>query len=46
MTTMTQQIAEDVIRERGAHRTAMQRPTHPRTARALRGIASRLDRRS
>ncbi len=45
-TTMTQQIATEVIRERTSHRTAMQRPAHPRTVRALRGLADRLDPRS
>jgi hypothetical protein len=46
MSTMTQQIANEVIRERTTHRTAYQRPAHPRTARVLRGLANRLDYRS
>jgi hypothetical protein len=45
-TNMTQQIANEVIRERTTHRTAMRRPSHPRTVRALRGLAERLDPRS
>jgi hypothetical protein len=44
--TMTEEIAREVIRDRTTHKTAMQRPSHPRTARALRGLADRLDRRS
>ena len=46
MTTMTQQIANEVIRERTTHRSAMQRPTHTRTVRVLRSLADRLDPRS
>jgi hypothetical protein len=44
--TLTHQIANELIRDRTMHRTAMQRPTHRRTARALRGMADRLDARS
>jgi hypothetical protein len=43
---MADQIAREVIRERTTHRVAYQRPRHPRTARALRGLAERLDRRT
>ncbi len=46
MTTMTHQIANEVIRDRTTRRTAMQRPDHRRTVRVLRGLADRLDRRS
>lgn len=46
MTTMNDMIANEVIRERITHRTAVQRPDHHRTVKALRGIANRLDRRS
>lgn len=44
-TTLTHQIANEVIRARTTPRTAVQRPQHARTARALRGLADRLDRR-
>ncbi len=44
--TLTAQIANEVIRERTAQRQHLQRPTHLRTAHALRGLADRLDRRS
>ena len=43
--TMTDQIAREVIRTRVCHETHLQAPRHPRTARALRTIANRLDRR-
>ena len=44
--TLNHQVANEMIRERTTHRTAMQRPTHGRTVRALRGMADRLDPRS
>jgi hypothetical protein len=43
---MSDEIAREVIRERTEQATATQRPGHPRTARALRGLADRIDRRS
>jgi hypothetical protein len=46
MTTMNHQVANELIRERTTNRNALQRPTHPRTVRALRGLADRLVRRS
>lgn len=52
MTTMTAQLASDVIRERTTQRhhvqhqhQHLQRPSHARTAKALRGLADRFDRR-
>jgi len=42
--TMTEQIARQVIVDRTTHRHHMQRPEHRRTVRALRGLADRLDR--
>jgi hypothetical protein len=44
--SMEDQIAAEVIRDRTTHRGAYQRPTHQRTARALRRLADRLDRRT
>lgn len=44
--SMTDQVAREVIRDRTTHRDAYQRPGYPRTARALRGLAERLDRRT
>ncbi len=40
---LNDQLAKDVIRERTVHRFPTRRPTHPRTARALRRLAQRLD---
>lgn len=36
-------LAKEIIRERSMPRQPMQRPTHPRTAKVLRGIADRID---
>ncbi|MGI8578904.1 MAG: hypothetical protein ACR2KG_13545 [Nocardioidaceae bacterium] len=43
---ITDQVANEVIRERTSRRVATQRPTHPRTARILRRLANRLEARS
>lgn len=43
---ITDQVANEVIRERTTRRTATQRPTHPRTAGVLRRLANHLDARS
>lgn len=40
---MNDQLAQELIRERTSHRTATQKPTHPRTATMLRRLANRLD---
>jgi hypothetical protein len=40
---MNDMLAREIIRERTAHRTHTQRPTHPRAARLLRRMAQRLD---
>jgi hypothetical protein len=45
-TNLNQDIAREVIRSRTTHRDTYQRPHHARTARALRGLAERLDRRA
>lgn len=37
------QLAKEIIRERISHKVATRRPTHPRAARALRRLATRLD---
>jgi hypothetical protein len=39
------QIAREIIRERSQRRVAVARPTHPRTARMLRRLADRVERR-
>jgi hypothetical protein len=44
--SMEDQIASEVIRDRTTHRETYQRPTHRRTARALRRLADRLDRQN
>ena len=44
MTTMTDQIAREVIRTRVCHETHLQAPSHARTARVLRSLAGRFDR--
>lgn len=41
---MSDDLAREVIRERITHTTATRRPTHSRTARALRDLADRIDR--
>jgi hypothetical protein len=43
---MSDEIAREVIRDRTDHNKATQRPRHPRTAKALRGLADRIDGRS
>jgi hypothetical protein len=40
---LNDQIAKEIIRERSTRRYATKRPTHPRTARALRRLAARFD---
>jgi len=44
--SMEDQIAAEVIRDRTTHRDAYRRPVHRRAARALRGLADRLDPRT
>lgn len=44
--SIADQIAREVIRDRTTHRDTYQRPSHPRTARVLRGLAERLDPRT
>ncbi len=41
---MSDEIAREVIRDRTEQTTPTQRPRHPRTAKALRGLADRIDR--
>ena len=40
---MNDSLAREIIRERINHKTATQKPTHPRAARMLRRLAQRLD---
>ena len=42
---MSDKLAREIIRDRVNHAQAAGRPTHPRTARALRGLADRIDGR-
>jgi hypothetical protein len=46
MTPMAEQIAREMIRDWTNPRTTLRRPSHFRSARALRGLADRLDPRS
>ncbi|MGI8702463.1 MAG: hypothetical protein ACR2JU_14915 [Nocardioidaceae bacterium] len=43
---MSDDIAREVIRQRTTHAERFRRPRHPRTARALRGLADRFDRQA
>jgi hypothetical protein len=46
MNSMNHLVADELIRDRTTRRTALQRPRHARTVRALRGMANYLDPRS
>jgi hypothetical protein len=44
--TMNDQVAREVIRERTHPQDAIAAPRHPRTARALRQLADRIDKKT
>jgi hypothetical protein len=43
---MSDDIAREVIRDRTTQTPLRQKPRHPRAARALRGLADRIDRQT